>query len=158
MTVMYKPLAILLLVLCIEPVIAQDNKEKDIELIKSARKASNEAIKKHDLDGIGKPMNEDIVSVFGNGHTYLGKDSTISIFKQRFSAMPDLVFVRTPFVIRISNNDTLAWEKGTWKGFRTDRKTANTAGGNYAAMWCKRNGVWKTRSELYVALTSNYPY
>lgn len=155
---MYKLIAFLLLVLFIKPLSAQSNKEEDIELIKSARTASNEAIKKHDLEGIGKSMNEDIVSVFGNGHSYMGKDSTISVFKQRFAIMPDLVFVRTPFVIRISNNDTLAWEKGTWKGFRTDRKSVNTAGGNYAAMWCKRNGVWKTRSELYVALTSNYPY
>lgn len=155
---MYKLIAFFLLVISVKPAVAQTNRQKDIDLIKSARKASNEAIKKHDLEGIGKQMNEDIVSVFGNGHLYVGRDSTISIFKQRFAAMPDLVFVRTPFVIRISNNDTLAWEKGTWKGFRTDRKTVNTAGGNYAAMWCKRDGVWKTRSELYVALTSNYPY
>lgn len=155
---MHKLIAFFLLVISVKPVVAQTNRQKDIDLIKSARKASNEAIKKHDLEGIGKQMNEDIVSVFGNGHLYVGRDSTISIFKQRFAAMPDLVFVRTPFVIRISNNDTLAWEKGTWKGFRTDRKTGNTAGGNYAAMWCKRDGVWKTRSELYVALTSNYPY
>lgn len=155
---MYKLIAFFLLVISVKPAVAQTNRQKDIDLIKSARKASNEAIKKHDLEGIGKQMNEDIVSVFGNGHLYVGRDSTISIFKQRFAAMPDLVFERTPFVIRISNNDTLAWEKGTWKGFRTDRKTVNTAGGNYAAMWCKRDGVWKTRSELYVALTSNYPY
>ena len=155
---MHKFIAFLLLALFIKPVFAQSNKEKDIELIKSARKASNEAIKKHDIEGIGKAMNDDIVSVFGNGRSYIGKDSIISVFKQRFAAMPDLVFVRTPSVIRISNNDTLAWEKGNWKGFRTDRKTVNTAGGNYAAMWCKRDGVWKTKSELYVALTSNYPY
>lgn len=156
---MWKLIALLLVVLFTMPVMAQNNnKGKDIELIKAARKASNEAIKKHDLKGIGQPMMDDMVSVFGNGHTYLGRDTTISIFKQRFSTMPDLVFVRTPFVIRISNNDTLAWEKGTWKGYRTDRKTASTAGGNYAAMWCKRGGVWKTRSEMFVALTSNYPY
>ena len=155
---MFKIIAVVLFTACVAPLFAQSSKEKDIELIKLARKSSNDAIKKHDIEGIGKPMNEDIVSVFGNGHLYVGKDSIISIFKQRFAAMPDLVFVRTPSVIRISNNDTLAWEKGNWKGFRTDRKTVNTAGGNYAAMWCKRDGVWKTRSELYVALTSNYPY
>lgn len=155
---MYKLISFLLLALCIENVTAQTNKEKDIEQIKAARKASNEAIQKHDLEGIGKPMIADMICIFGNGRMYLGKDSTISIFKQRFTAMPDLVFVRTPFVIRISNNDTLAWEKGTWKGFRTDRKTRSTSGGNYAAMWCKRDGEWKTRSELFVALTSNYPY
>ena len=146
------------MVLFITSVCAQSDKEKEIELIKAARKASNEAIQKHDLDGIGKPMIEDMVSIFGNGHTSVSKDSTISILKNRFSAMPDLVFIRTPFVIRISNNDTLAWEKGTWKGYRTDRRSVNNAGGNYAAMWCKRNGVWKTRSELFVSLTSNYPY
>lgn len=155
---MYKLIATLLIVLFAAPLIAQNNKGKDIELIKAARKASNEAIQQHDLKGIAHPMIDDMVSIFGNGHTYVGRDTTISIFKQRFSSMPDLVFVRTPFVIRISNNDTLAWEKGTWKGYRTDRKTVNTSGGNYAAMWCKRNGVWKTRSELFVALTANYLY
>lgn len=155
---MYKIIAFLLLVICIKPVAAQNNREKDVEQIKAARKSSNDAIQKHDLDGIANSMIDDVVCTLGNGHTYVGKDSTISIFKQRFATMPDLVFVRTPFVIRISNNDTLAWEKGTWKGFRTDRKTRSTSGGNYAAMWCKRDGVWKTRSELFVALTSNYPY
>ena len=155
---MYRFILFLLLTANCTISLAQNSKEKDIEQIRAARKVSNEAIQKHDLQGIGKNMIDDIVCVFGNGHTYIGKDSTISVLKQRFSTMPDLVFVRTPFVIRISNNDTLAWEKGTWKGFRTDRKQMSTAGGNYAAMWCKRNGVWKTRSELFVALTSNYPY
>src|SRR3954466_8358647 len=155
---MYRLITVLLLALCVKNATAQTSKEKDIEQIKATRRASNEAIEKHDLEGIGKPMIDDMVSVSGNGRIYVGKDSTISLFKQRFSVMPDLVFVRTPFVIRISNNDTLAWEKGTWKGFRTDKKTRSTSGGNYAAMWCKRNGVWRTRSELFVALTSNYPY
>ncbi|WP_018617486.1 YybH family protein [Segetibacter koreensis] len=155
---MYKLISFLLLVFVLQNLLAQTNKDKDIEQIKAARKASNEAIQKHDLAGIAHPMIEDMVCIFGNGHTYIGKDSTISILKQRFDTMPDLVFVRNPFVIRISNNDTLAWEKGTWKGFRTDRKIRSSSGGNYAAMWCKRNGVWKTRSELFVALTSNYPF
>lgn len=155
---MNKMFALIILVLYIKPVLSQSNKEKEIELIKSARKASNDAIRKHDLEGIGKMMNEDIVSVAGNGRVYAGKDSLISGFKDRFAAMPDLVFERIPSAVRVSNNDTLAWEKGTWKGYRTDRKRINTAGGNYAAMWCKRNGIWKMRSELYVTLTSNYPY
>lgn len=155
---MHRLILILILAICVQNLNAQTNKEKDIELIKAARKASNEALQKHDLDGVGKQMIEDMVIVLGNGNVYLGKDSTISLLKQRFTAMPDLVFVRTPFVIRISNNDTLAWEKGTWKGFRTDRKARSSSGGNYAAMWCKRDGVWRTRSELFVALTSHYPY
>jgi len=148
----------MIVVFSITGVSAQNNKDKDIEQIKAMRKASNEAIQKHDLTGIARPMIEDMVSISGNGSIYLGKDSAISLLKQRFTAMPDLVFVRTPYVIRISNNDTLAWEKGTWKGYRTDRKARSSSGGNYAAIWCKRDGVWRTRSEMFVALTSNYPY
>lgn len=148
----------LLFVFFIQSAFAQSNKDKQIELIRSARKASNDAIAKRDYEGIVKPMTEDIVNISGSGKIVMGKDSITTFLKQRFTAMPDLVFVRTPFVIRISNNDTLAWEKGTWKGFRTDRKKASTAAGNYAAIWCKRDGVWKTHSEMYVALTSNYPY
>lgn len=155
---MDKLISFMILIFYISNGSAQTNKDKDIEQIKATRKASNEAIQKHDLAGIAKPMIEDIVSISGNGRIYVGKDSTISLLKQRFTAMPDLVFIRTPFVIRISNNDTLAWEKGTWKGFRTDRKARSSSGGNYAAMWCKRDGIWKTRSEMFVALTSNYPY
>ena len=155
---MYRLISFMILAFCINSGSAQTTKDKDIEQIKATRKASNEAIQKHDLEGIAKPMIEDIVSISGNGRIYVGKDSTISLLKQRFTTMPDLVFVRTPFVIRISNNDTLAWEKGTWKGFRTDRKARSSSGGNYAAIWCKRDGVWRTRSEMFVALTSNYPY
>ncbi len=66
---MNKLISILLFTLFIQKVTAQTNKEKDIELIKAARKLSNEAIQKHDLKGIRQPMIEDMVSVFGNGHT-----------------------------------------------------------------------------------------
>ena len=155
---MNKLTIVVLLAFSFQSVSAQNSKEKDVELIRAARKASNDAIQKHDLEAIAKPMTDDVVNIAGNGKVLMGKDSVISLLKQRFASMPDLVFVRTPFVIKVSNNDSLAWEKGTWKGYRTDRKRVNTAGGNYAAMWCKRNGEWKTRSELYVALTSNYPY
>lgn len=41
---MYNLISVLLLTLFIQAVTAQTNKEKDIELIKAARKASNEAI------------------------------------------------------------------------------------------------------------------
>ena len=116
-------------------------------LIRAARTASNEAIARHDASGIVRDMLPDYSIVTGRGQHVQGKDSVLAFWKKTFTAMPGVVYVRTPFDIVISKNDSLAWETGQWKA-----EHSYSAGGNYSAMWRKKDNSWKLAAELFVSL------
>ena len=126
---------------------AQTNTDKDVILIKSLRTASNEALAKHDIDGMSKYWLDDLVLIRGNSSHLTGKDTIVAAWRKLFNDNPKVNYIRTPTQITISNNDTLAWETGTWKAFNS-----YSSGGNYSAMWKKRNNSWKILAELFVSL------
>jgi len=126
---------------------AQNTHSDDIATIKSYRTASNNAIAKHDVDGIAKYWLDDFVQIIGRGVYQTGKDSIVASWKALFKSDPKVSYVRNPGEIIVSGNDTLAWEQGKWVGIHSYSK-----GGNYAAMWIKRNGIWMLKAELYVSL------
>ena len=125
---------------------AQTHK-KDVELIKSVRAASNEAIANHDVSKLATFWLDDLVLVRGNSTHVTGKGSIVSSWEQLFKANPKINYIRTTSQIIISNNDSLVWETGTWKAFNS-----YSNGGNYSAMWKKTNNVWKIQAELFVSL------
>ena len=125
----------------------QNKNDKNVALIKSAREASNEAIAKHDIDGISKFWVNDFVQIRGNSTYLTGKDTIIASWRKLFNDNPNVVYIRTASQIIISTNDTLAWENGTWKAFNS-----YSNGGNYSAMWRKYNDSWKILAELFVSL------
>ena len=125
----------------------QNKNDKNVELIKSAREASNQAIAKHDIDGISKFWFNDFVQIRGNSTYLTGKDTIIATWRKLFKDNPNVVYIRTASQIIISTNDTLAWENGTWKAFNS-----YSNGGNYSAMWRKDNDSWKIVAELFVSL------
>jgi ketosteroid isomerase-like protein len=65
---------------------------------------------------------------------------------------PDVVYVRTPAEVTLSEANSRAIENGAWVGTRTSEKGAQENGGRYTAYWRKADGVWKIRSELFVTL------
>jgi len=136
----------------VQPAFAQSNKQKDIAAIKAARQASNEAILSHDIDGIAKHWLEEFIVIGGNGGGNVGKDSAAIRLKRQLDQTPGLTYIPTLKKIIISDADTLAFETGKWIGLKTKDKTPKWLGGNYSAMWWKRDGVWKLRSELFVTL------
>lgn len=97
-------------------------------------------------------MLDEFVGVWGNGSSSVGKDSAVARLKRNLDLTPGLTYVRTPEKIIISDADTLAFETGKWIGLKTKEKKPKWVGGNYSAMWWKRNGIWKIRSELFVTL------
>jgi uncharacterized protein (TIGR02246 family) len=126
---------------------AQTNTEKDIMLINSLRTASNDAIARHDIDGMAKYWLDDLVLVKGSSYHLTGKDTIVAEWRKLFNDNPKVNYIRTPTEVRVSSNDTLAWETGTWKAFNS-----YSNGGNYSAMWKKRNNSWKILAELFVSL------
>ena len=145
-----KEFFIFLFILSFHQAFAQNMQTNDVATIKSNRAASNEAIAKHDVNGISKFWLDDFVQVIGRGTYETGKENIAASWKKLFNNDPKVSYVRNPEEIIISDNDTLAWERGKWIGIHSYSK-----GGNYAAMWIKRNGNWMLKSELFVSLEAN---
>jgi ketosteroid isomerase-like protein len=145
-----KLLFIFLLMVFFDFAIAQNMHSNDIATIKSCRAASNDAIARHDVDGIAKYWLDDFVQIIGRGVYQTGKDSIVASWKTLFKNSAQVSYVRNPNEIVVSDNDTLAWERGKWIGIHSYSK-----GGNYAAMWIKRNGTWMLKAELYASLKAN---
>ncbi|MGC4034462.1 MAG: nuclear transport factor 2 family protein [Chitinophagaceae bacterium] len=121
--------------------------DKNVTLIKSLRASSNEAIAKHDVKALSSFWLDDVVLVRGNSTHVTGKDTIVSDWQKLFNGNPKVLYIRIPSQITISANDTLAWETGTWKA-----SNSYSNGGNYSAMWKKRNNEWKIQAELFVSL------
>ena len=121
--------------------------DDDIAIIRSYRNSSNQAIAKHDVNGISQFWLDDFIQVIGRGTYESGKKNIIASWQALFNSNQQVVYVRIPEKIIVSDNDTMAWENGKWTGSHTYSK-----GGNYAAMWIKRNGIWMLKAELYVSL------
>ena len=77
----------------------------------------------------------------------MNKEVVKCVWQKMFTDEPTVSYVRYSVEIIVNNNSLIAWEKGTWTGVNT-----YSAGGNYAAMWCKQNGLWKLKAELFVSL------
>jgi uncharacterized protein (TIGR02246 family) len=126
---------------------AQKNTDEEVMLIKSLRAASNDALAKHDVEGMSKYWLDDLVLVRGNSSHLVGKDTIVAAWRKLFKDNPTVNYVRVPTQITISSTDTLAWETGTWKAFNS-----YSSGGSYSAMWKKTNNNWKILAELFVSL------
>ena len=145
-----KEFFIFLFLLSFHHTFSQNTHNNDITTIKSNRAASNDAITSHDVNGIAKFWLDDFVQVIGRGVYQTGKDSIIASWKALFKSDSQIAYTRNPEEITISDNDTLAWERGKWIGIHSYSK-----GGNYAAMWIKRNHNWMLKAELFVSLEAN---
>lgn len=121
--------------------------EKEAQLIRNYRDLLNQAIERHDVDGIAEFLREDYTIVRGNAMLESGKAAVIAAWKTLFAGNKEVYYVRTPSTITISSNDSLAWETGSWKAHHSYSR-----GGNYSAMWRKTDKVWKLQAELFVSL------
>jgi len=125
--------------------------DDDEDMIRSLRSLSNEAIARHDADAVGSFLDEDFVITISTGAIERSRDEHVRSFGQHFDEFPDVIYIRTPFSIMISESFPLAMEKGTWVGSRTTANGDLETGGEYTAAWRKTDEGWKIYSELYVA-------
>ncbi len=145
-----KELIVFLFILSFHQALCQNKHNNDIMAIRANRTASNNAIAKHDVNGIAKYWLDDFVQVIGRGVYQTGRDSIMASWRALFNSNAEVSYIRSPKEIVISNNDTMAWEQGQWVGIHSYSK-----GGNYAAMWIKRSGKWMLKAELFVSLDAN---
>lgn len=136
-----------------QPVVGQPHQPTAKATITAQRAASNAAIARHDVAGIARYWLPDFVQVGGNGGYKTGTDSVFVGWEKAFRQHPDVVYVRRPHRIALNPNGLLAWETGTWVG-TWQQGGYFRGGGNYSAMWRKKDREWKLQAELYVTLES----
>ena len=126
--------------------------EDDAETIKTIRMKSNDAIARHDVDALQSYLDDDFVITISTGAIERSREEHGKSFAAHFEEYPDVVYVRTPSEITLSEAYPLAIEHGTWVGSRTTENGKLENGGQYTAAWRKTDGVWRIYSELFVGL------
>jgi hypothetical protein len=131
----------------------------DAELIRIARRASNQAIARHDTIALARVFAPEFVSISSTNARSIGADSARSRYAQLFKTRRDVVFIRTPDSIAVNYMWGQAAESGRWTGRWTQIDGVTNVGGSYFAKWVKRGDHWLLLSETFVQTScrgSNY--
>jgi len=125
---------------------------EDSDAIRSLRAESNQAIAAHDVDAVISFLDDEYVITASSGDILQGRKENAESWTGHFADFADVAYVRTPAEVSISEAYPMAMENGTWVGSMTTQHGKLEKGGQYTAGWRKVGGVWKIRSEIFVAL------
>jgi ketosteroid isomerase-like protein len=139
-----------ILILTIFGAAAQAQSDPAEREIRAARRMSNEAIRRQDLQVFAASLDTDFVMVRGNGVLVPSREAYIDLFRHDFADPNAVRYERIPDKVEISTAAPLAAEHGHWIG--THRDGTRAYGGTYLAMWRRTEAGWKLRSELFVVL------
>lgn len=145
----FKTTVAIIILIAGSSVFAQD--ASDEEQIRAERARYNDAIADHDVAGIVSFHDDEYQVTTSLGQLEQGRDDAAA-WEQLIASRKDVLYVRTPESIEVSKDYPLAAEAGTWVGTWSTADGPVSTGGRYAAMWRNADGVWKVRSELFVAL------
>jgi ketosteroid isomerase-like protein len=123
--------------------------DKEIAQILVQREASNQALRAFDEELNATFSTEDALITTGAGTLIAGKAELMKYIQE--STGPKMYWVRTPDEVIVNPKTQLAWETGTWKGYKEDSEEA-VVGGKYSAQWTKASGTWLIHSQLFVTL------
>ena len=124
----------------------------DTEQIRNARAEYNDAIARHDVPEIISFFDAEYQITTSLGQLSQDVEGEAADWRELIAIRKDLLYVRSPESIEISKDYPLAAEIGTWVGTWSTNQGPVRTGGRYTAMWRQVDGMWKVRSELFVAL------
>jgi ketosteroid isomerase-like protein len=124
----------------------------DADEIRQQRAHYNAAIAAHDVPRIVSFLDDEYQITTSLGDLQQDRNTEAAGWRELIASRKDLLYVRSPDSIEVSSDYPLAAESGEWTGTWTTDGGPVRTGGRYAAMWHKAGGVWKVRSELFVAL------
>ena len=124
--------------------------KSDETLIREARAASNAAIARHDLAGIAALWMENVHVTPSTSAFTDGRAENQRRMGEQFQRRPDTIYIRTPTMIDVYMQWSVASERGEWIGRWTEPDGATEIGGTYLVQWRKVEGGWRIQSELYV--------
>lgn len=125
--------------------------------IRRLRHQSNQAIARHDVDGVVSLFDEEYQITVGSGALFHDRGAEAEAWAEEFARSDDLVYVRSAETVEVSSSGTRAAEIGVWSGSWTTTEGPRASGGRYAAHWRLVEGSWKLRSELFVTLYCEGP-
>lgn len=125
----------------------------DEEQIRQARRASNQAIARHDTLALARFFAPEFVSVSSSNARSVGLDSARHRYAELFRTRRDVVFVRLTDSVVVNYEWGQAAESGRWTGRWTQRDGLTNVGGPYFAKWVKRDGRWLLLAETFVQTT-----
>ncbi len=126
-----------------------DNINPEEAAIRFVRETSNAAIASHDTTSLGKTLAPDYHVITSRNSESSGRQAMLV----RFAAdAADVIYVRTPDVIRVFPEWKMASETGTWVGRWSQDEDKIELSGTYFAKWHKVDGSWLIRAEIFVPL------
>lgn len=121
----------------------------DEQEIRLTREVSNKAIEDHDTTALGNTLAVDYHVITSRNAESSGR----GVMLRRFASdAPDVIYVRTPEVIRVFSEWKMASESGNWVGRWTAGEDKIELSGAYFAKWHKVDGRWLIRAEVFVPL------
>ena len=92
----------------------------DVETIQAIRMESNAAIARHDVAALQSVLDEDFVITISTGDIEHSRDEHGRSFALHFEQYPDVVYIRTPTEITLSEAYPLAIEHGNMGRFQNE--------------------------------------
>ncbi len=122
--------------------------------ITALRTQFNDAIARHDADAIPGFLDTPYQITTSTGQLLQSTPEEDAVaWAEIFRDRPDVIYVRTPEKVQVSDNMALAAESGTWTGGWSGADGAVELGGSYFAQWRRVGGDWKIRAEVFVRLS-----
>jgi ketosteroid isomerase-like protein len=124
----------------------------EAERIRAARRASNDAIARHDLAALAATWVDDVQVTAGLGSAANGRAEVSSRIAAAFADPTFDRWVRTTESVEVATDGSRAAEVGTWEGrwHKADGTMVRT--GRYLAHWVRLPEGWRIRAEVFVAL------
>ncbi len=151
--------AMLLICLCFQPLIAAEPKALDqaksdaTQTILAARDHFNGAIAAHDVPAIPAFLDNPYQITTSTGQLLQSTPEEDAVaWADIFRDRPDVIYVRTPDSVEVSDLMDLAAERGTWVGRWTEPAGPVEVGGSYFAQWRNTGDSWRIRAEAFVRL------
>jgi ketosteroid isomerase-like protein len=126
-----------------------DTKDSIKAAVKAARAESNAAIAAHDDFKVSALVDRDVVVVIGAESVISERKNLRAEFASQFRRSADLLYVRTPDKIDVSEDLAEVTEHGHWTGSWSAEGKKISSEGSYMAVWHKVADKWLTKAEMY---------
>lgn len=123
----------------------------DVDAIRRARLAQNDAMARGDTAATASYWTDDVTIRRGLGALGVGRAEYLRIVGTDRSDT-SVVYTRETTGVDVSAVWPLAFETGTWRANIGSPNGPRTITGRYSAQWVRRDGRWLIRSEVFVAL------
>jgi ketosteroid isomerase-like protein len=123
------------------------------QAIRLVRERSNAAIANRDLAALRGTWVEDIHVTASSGMVFQNSREMERAFTSSFEDPDFVTYRRIPDTVSVSEGGGFGAEHGRWVGTWAKTDGEMNVRGVYLAQWQNREGVWRIRSEVFVALS-----